>query len=378
MATRISQSDDIGKVDPGAAERALAKVIIDGDLSKMSEVQRVDYYNAVCRSVGLNPLTKPLEYIRLNGKLTLYAKKDCTDQLRTIHDVSVTIVDRTIDSELAVVVARAVNAKGRQDEDIGAVPIAGLKGEARANAIMKAGTKAKRRVTLSICGLGFLDESELDGIPPDRMQRPPPALSREAAATMSLEADKVEMVKDQLGAIHTKDELDAYLGESRLRAWMDRLERNRRNHPEVYEGVALAVAACRARVDPASREDGADLPGGEDAPDAGNDDPPETLPFFAPDPENPETWKLYAVEAEGGMSVAQAWRDLWWKACLRAMPDQAARLLQENEAHLDAIAARGGEYEAAVIVVRRAAEQARMAPVADRTPVADGSEVAAS
>ena len=208
--------------------------------------------------------------------------------------------------------------------------------------------------------------------------RPPPALPREAAKAMGLEADKVEMVKDQLGAIHTKDELDAYLGESRLRAWMDRLERNRHNHPEVYEGVALAVAACRARVDPASREDGADLPGGEDAPDAENDDPPETLPFFAPDPEHPETWKLYAVEAEGGMSVAQAWCDLWWKPCLRAMPDHAAKLLQENEAHLDAIAARGGEYEAAVIVVRRAAEQARMAPVADRTPVADGSEVAAS
>lgn len=31
-----------------------------------------------------------------------------------------------------------------------------------ANALMKAETKAKRRVTLSICGLGLLDESEID------------------------------------------------------------------------------------------------------------------------------------------------------------------------------------------------------------------------
>ena len=30
---------------------------------------------------------------------------------------------------------------------------------------MKAETKSKRRVTLSICGLGFLDESEIDTIP---------------------------------------------------------------------------------------------------------------------------------------------------------------------------------------------------------------------
>jgi hypothetical protein len=44
------------------------------------------------------------------------------------------------------------------------VPIANLKGEARANAFMKAETKAKRRVTLSICGLGILDETEIDSI----------------------------------------------------------------------------------------------------------------------------------------------------------------------------------------------------------------------
>ena len=40
-----------------------------------------------------------------------------------------------------------------------------LKGEAKANAVMKAETKAKRRVTLSICGMGWVDESEIDSIP---------------------------------------------------------------------------------------------------------------------------------------------------------------------------------------------------------------------
>jgi hypothetical protein len=37
--------------------------------------------------------------------------------------------------------------------------------EDRANTILKAVTKAKRRVTLSICGLGFLDETEVEDIP---------------------------------------------------------------------------------------------------------------------------------------------------------------------------------------------------------------------
>jgi hypothetical protein len=48
------------------------------------------------------------------------------------------------------------------------VPIKGLAGPLLANAMMKAVTKSKRRVTLSICGLGgYLDETELDTLPPD-------------------------------------------------------------------------------------------------------------------------------------------------------------------------------------------------------------------
>ena len=43
---------------------------------------------------------------------------------------------------------------------IGAVSIKGLQGENLANALMKAETKAKRRVTLSLAGLGWLDETE--------------------------------------------------------------------------------------------------------------------------------------------------------------------------------------------------------------------------
>jgi hypothetical protein len=47
------------------------------------------------------------------------------------------------------------------------VSIKGLSGEALANATMKAETKAKRRLTLSLVGLGFLDESEIEGATAD-------------------------------------------------------------------------------------------------------------------------------------------------------------------------------------------------------------------
>jgi len=143
---------------PAAVEAAL----IGGDLSKLTSEQRVVYYNRVCESVGLNPLTKPFEYITLNGKLTLYARRDCTDQLRSLHRVSVTIKSREKSDDLYIVTAVASTPDGRTDEAIGAVA-AGGRGEALANALMKAETKAKRRVTLSICGLGWLDETEIEG-----------------------------------------------------------------------------------------------------------------------------------------------------------------------------------------------------------------------
>src|SRR5678816_1140791 len=66
------------------------------------------------------------------------------------------------------VTAYARDSANRVDSAIGAVPIENLKGEAKANAMMKAETKAKRRVTLSICGLGMLDETEAGSIPDAR------------------------------------------------------------------------------------------------------------------------------------------------------------------------------------------------------------------
>ena len=145
----------------------MEKVIIGGDLSKLAPEERLRYYADVCRSVGLNPLTKPFEYITLNNKLTLYAKRDCTDQLRALHGVSCQITARDLVGQIYVVTARAKDKRGREDESTGAVNLQGKNGDDLANAYMKAETKAKRRVTLSICGLGLLDESEVADIDPD-------------------------------------------------------------------------------------------------------------------------------------------------------------------------------------------------------------------
>jgi hypothetical protein len=144
------------------------KIMLGGDFAGLNAAQRAEYYAAVCRSLGLNPLTKPFEYLTLNGKLRLYALRDCADQLRRLHGISIYIANRERLSDIYVVTARAKDHHGREDESTGAVTVGELKGDALANALMKAETKAKRRVTLSIAGLGWLDETELDTIPQSR------------------------------------------------------------------------------------------------------------------------------------------------------------------------------------------------------------------
>lgn len=144
----------------------IEQVLVNGDLSKLTTEERVSYYQKLCDSLGLNPLTKPFEYITLNGKLQLYARKDATEQLRKIYGVSIGKIDSIqVGDGIIAFKAHAIDGTGRTDEAIGAVSIIGLKGDALANAVMKAETKAKRRVTLSICGLGMLDETELETIP---------------------------------------------------------------------------------------------------------------------------------------------------------------------------------------------------------------------
>jgi hypothetical protein len=142
----------------------MESVLLGGDLSKLTPSQRVNYYHKVCESMGLNPLTKPFDYIQLNSKLTLYAKKDATDQLRKIHSVSIDDVEIQETEKQFIVKVKGHDREGRADVEVGVVNKTDMRGDT-ANAQMKAVTKGKRRLTLSLCGLGWLDETEVQTIP---------------------------------------------------------------------------------------------------------------------------------------------------------------------------------------------------------------------
>ncbi len=167
-------SSELKPIDDYKVAKVL-QVMVAGDLSKLTDEERLNYYQKTCETLGLNPMTRPFEFITLNGKLTLYARKDCTDQLRSINGISLEVTGRKTEDKVHTVLVRAKTKDGRFDESTGAVFVGNITGDSLANALMKAETKAKRRVTLSICGLGFLDETEIETIPPQNVGQPKPA-----------------------------------------------------------------------------------------------------------------------------------------------------------------------------------------------------------
>ena len=166
-------------------------LLMQGDLTGLSVPQRLVFYKDLCRTLGVNYRTRPFEYIVFTdrdqddeeggapkaGKMQLYARADCAAQLRKIHHVG---IDKNMrkrrEGEFYYVEADAfIHEKlgMRTDTATGVVwlkkwkskngrrELQDLQGRELANAMMKAETKAKRRVTFSICGLHMLDESDL-------------------------------------------------------------------------------------------------------------------------------------------------------------------------------------------------------------------------
>ena len=164
--------------------KVIESIVMNGDLSKLQPAQKVAYYNYRCQQAGLDPAAKPFDLLKLNGKEILYANAQCTQQLCAIHKLSTQVTHREKMDDIYLVSVRVTGADGRLSENQGAVAVAHLKGDALANAVLKATTKAIRRAVLAHCGLGMLDETEAETIPNARME-PMVQVSTEAAPSLS-------------------------------------------------------------------------------------------------------------------------------------------------------------------------------------------------
>lgn len=161
------------------------QVLLHGDLSQLAPADRVRYYADQCRAVGLHPATRPFDLIPSEaGGLTLYVNARGCEQLRSLYSVTLRILRQEYVQDVYTVTVEASVPSGRTEQAEGAVAMvkpAGtwktaasgkryvheektargetvmipLQGKEHATARMIAETRAKRRATLAIIGLGL-------------------------------------------------------------------------------------------------------------------------------------------------------------------------------------------------------------------------------
>jgi hypothetical protein len=199
-----------------------ASIIIDGDLSRLHPSDKVLYYRGYCERLGLDPFTKPFDLLRLQGREVLYLTRSGAQQLNKMHGVSHQIISRELMQEPGIfqVIARATLPDGRFTESMSAVSIANLKGEQYCNALMKAETKAKRRSTLDLLGLGILSEEEAVTLPGERVDIAPPPdavelyaeeeeLNIDIAKAVAIQYDEPDAIVEVLKYVETVAQLNA-------------------------------------------------------------------------------------------------------------------------------------------------------------------------
>jgi hypothetical protein len=183
MSNVVNMSGDssaVATLDPAIQ----SSIVLRGDLSGLNEDQKKEYYLYRCKQVGLDPAAKPFDLLTLNGKQILYANASATQQLCALHKLSTQITHRERVDGIYLVSVRVTGSDGRVSENQGAVDVGNLVGERLANAILKATTKAIRRSVLAHCGLGMLDETEVETIPQARVE---PMVVTETPAPIAVE-----------------------------------------------------------------------------------------------------------------------------------------------------------------------------------------------
>lgn len=180
--SNLVKSESSAIITKNLDETLLAKIVQSGNLAYLSESDRLIYYFSYCRQLGLNPLSRPFDYISEGEgdkqKISLYPNTIAASQLRDSRNVSTRIVREEIllDGEVYSVLVEA-RIGDRTEEATGKVGIKldkygkPLSGEAKAKLMKKAESQARRRATLAIVGLDAMGEDDtrasISDMPPD-------------------------------------------------------------------------------------------------------------------------------------------------------------------------------------------------------------------
>jgi len=165
-------ADDIIRADPAIARAAVVHMLGTGDYSKLSDDQRAQLHLQMCTSLGVNPLTRPFEWIEFydpetrGKKLTLYPKSSLADQLSYVHRIRVRTVEEKMVGTLYKLVLEGTMPDGRSETNVAYLDMVDregkpLRGQRHGNGLMKARTKCKRRLIFGMVGMSMPDRDSL-------------------------------------------------------------------------------------------------------------------------------------------------------------------------------------------------------------------------
>lgn len=218
---RTITRDDVD-LDTMLEEAALAvqRVSAQGkDTKALTQEERMATLAGLSRALGLNPLTNSVRFLPMQGGEVLYVTRQATDQiaarLRLRRETLVGPEVRDIGGQKMVFCQVRVTAPdGRSEVATATLPL-----RDPANDLMKCETKAKRRATLSLAGLGLLTEEETETIP--GVLREPPAAPPPAAPSFADELAACSSCVDlrALWTVHRPAMTDDAGARARVRDW---------------------------------------------------------------------------------------------------------------------------------------------------------------
>jgi len=158
-------SSELVPLDREAAASAMEHMLATGDLAHFTPKQRVGYYLWLCQKLSIDSTSRPFDWLVLDGRLVLYPNKSCAEQLRRRHQISVELVRKEVSGDFFVVEVKGWRPNGQQDFASKYVPLRDgrgnrLAGQQYVNALAKAETGAKRRLTFSMVGLAAMADGD--------------------------------------------------------------------------------------------------------------------------------------------------------------------------------------------------------------------------
>lgn len=149
----------------------IERLALTGDLTSLTPEMRMRHYMARCEALGLDPRTKPFDYIKdkSSGKTVLYPNATAAQQIGRQMQLSSRVTLREwLDKDTYMVECEVSGPGGR------AVRAAAIRymfntsgsayaGQQRANKMMGAETSAHRRAVAAYCGFALPDADEDQG-----------------------------------------------------------------------------------------------------------------------------------------------------------------------------------------------------------------------